>query len=372
MYKTKIKLVLALVGLVLATSACTISTSTNSGANATVDSSVFGSTDRGDTWHSLVATPSATGQPGSISNLDVNLITMDPEDNNALYLASYTSGLYYTYNIVSGWNEVKGLPKATISDVKVDPKSKCIIYAAAINRVYRSSDCTRTWQQIYYDTDIAVTVNTLVVDQYNPNNIYIGTSRGEIIKSIDSGTSWRTIHRLEEGISRLIISPLDSRLLFVATSKNNIYSFNSNTNTNPADSADLEVNFSVTNWTDLNTVLKDYSLGTSFKDIIVNQKDGTMFLATNKLILRSNDNGISWASINLIQPMKDSVINAIAVDPQNPNNLYYVTNTAFFRSSDGGATWTTKNLPTKRAGREILIDFKNPNVIYLATKKITQ
>ena len=373
MSKKSFKLILLLVGLTLITSACSISTTSTATSKTTaaaVDSSIFVSGDRGDTWRSMTAVPSTTGSVGSISDFSVNRMTMDPEDNQAVYLATFDKGLYYTYNVTEGWNQVKGLPAATVSDVQVDPKSKCIIYAALGNRVYRSSDCARTWTQAYFDNNTGVTVNAIAVDQYNSNNIYIGTSRGEIIKSIDSGNSWRTIQRLEEGISRLIISPLDSRLIFVATAKNNIFSFNSNTKTNPADSANIDVNFTVENWTDLNEVLQDYNLGTSFKDIVVSAKDGKMFLATEKVLLRSSDNGVTWENINLIQSENTAVINAIAVDPQNSNNLYYVTNTTFFRSSDGGVTWASKKLPTKRAGRKLLIDFENPNVIYLGTMKV--
>lgn len=371
MFKKSFKLILALAVVVIATSACSFSTTSSSTAQI-VDSSVFASGDRGNTWKSLAAVPSTTGRAGSIADINVNLMTMDPSDNKTVYLASYNNGLYYTYNITEGWNFVSSLPKATINDIKVDPKSKCILYAAVSNSLYRSSDCSRTWTQIYFDSNTGVIVNVVAVDQYNTNNIYIGTSRGEIIKSIDSGNSWRTIQRLDEGIARLIISPLDSRLIFVATAKNKIYSFNSNTDTNAADSANLDANFQVDNWTDINDVLKDYNLGLSFKDIVVNPKDGIIFLATEKVILRSVDNGITWENINLIQPEKDAVINAIAVNPTDSNEIYYVTNTAFLRSSDGGATWTTKNLPTKRSGRELLIDFKNPDVIYLGTKKPDQ
>jgi photosystem II stability/assembly factor-like uncharacterized protein len=262
------------------------------------------------------------------------------------------------------------LPTATVNAVAVDPKNKCTIYAASANRLYRSADCNRTWKQIYFDNNPGVTVTTIAIDHYNTGNIYIGTSRGEIIKSIDSGGAWRTIQRLDEGIARLIISPLDSRLLFTATVKNRIFSFTSNTNTNPANSEDLEQNFLVENWTDLNDVLTDYDIGANFKDIIVSPRDGGIILATEKLILRSPDNGITWENIKLIQPDKDAVINAVAVNPQNSKDLYYVTNTTFFRSNDGGATWMTKNLPTKRAGRELLIDFNNPNVLYLGTVKL--
>lgn len=371
MFTKPIKLIIALALVSLLTSACSISTTTN-GNNKTqsVDSSIFVSADKGDTWRAMTAVPSTTGRAGSIAELSVNLMTMDPNDSKAVYLATYDNGLFYTYDIASGWNEVKTLPKSTINDVQVDPKSKCIIYAALANRVYRSSDCARTWSQVYFDNNTGVFVNTIAIDHYNTSNLYIGTSRGEIIKSIDSGNSWRTIERLEDSVSNLIVSPLDSRLVFVATLKNRIYSFNSNTNTNPADSADLDNNFLVENWTDLNEVLKDFELGSNFKDIIVNAKDGTMFIASAKAILRSKDNGFTWENVNLIQPDKEAIINSLAVDPQNSNDIYYTTDTTFFRSLDGGATWTTKKLPTRRSGRELLIDFKNTNMIYLGTKKI--
>lgn len=301
-----LKLVWPLLGLILFTSACSISTS-STGNTLSVDSSFFTSADRGDTWRSMTAVPSTSGSAGSIANLSVNLITMDPSDNQTLYLASYDSGLYYTYKISEGWNQVTSLPTATINDVKVDPKNKCNLYAAITNRVYRSSDCSRTWTQIYFDSNAEVSVNAIAIDQYNSNNVYIGTSRGEIIKTIDSGNSWRTIKRMDEGVSRLIISPLDSRLIFIATTRNNIYSFNSNTNTNPANSADLDGNFVVENWTDLNEILRAYNLGVSFKDIVVNEKDGTMFLATEKVILRSKDNAMTWDDIKLIQPEKSCI-----------------------------------------------------------------
>lgn len=369
-FKTE-KIIFALAAITLLTSACSITTTSSSTLNnKTTDSSVFLSTNSGDSWHSMVSIAAPADRPANIADFDVNVMTMDPEDSMAIYLGSKERGLYYTYNITNGWNQVTGLAQTTINDVKVDPKNKCTVYAAVSNRLYRSNDCARTWTQVYFDNNTGVNVSAVVVDQYNPRNIYIGTSRGEIIKSIDYGDSWRTIQRLDEGVSRLIASPLDSRLLFVATVKNKIFSFNSNTETNAANSANLDQNFLVENWTDLNDVLKDYNLGSSFKDIILSPKDGVIFLATDKLILRSPDNGITWENIPLIQPEKDAVINAIAVNPQDSKDIYYVTNTTFFRSTDGGTTWKTKNLPTKRAGRVLLIDFKEPKNIYLGTVKL--
>ena len=112
-------------------------------------------------------------------------------------------------------------------------------------------------------------MKAIAVDHYNSNNIYIGTSRGEIIKSMDAGLTWRTIYRLDDGISQIILSPLDSRLAFVGTMKNRIYSFNVGSNGPTQDQEEIERNFAVSNWQDLNAVLKDYNLGKTFRDFVV-------------------------------------------------------------------------------------------------------
>ena len=363
-----LKFTIILAAVALATAGCSISTSSSGDATSS-DNSVFLSVNNGDNWQAMSSLPTLTGRPQTINNLNVNRMVLDPGDSRAVYLASFENGLYYTYNIDNGWTKVTGLPAATVNDVAVDPQNKCLIYAALANRLYRSNDCSRNWTQVYFDNNPEVVVTTLAIDHYNTRNLYIGTSRGEIIKSIDSGATWRTIQRLDEGLKRLVISPLDSRLLFVATDKNRIFSFISTTHTNVANSANLEQNFLVDDWTDLNVVLNDFKIGTNFRDFVVTV-DGFLFLATDKLILRSPDNGITWENVMLIPSDKDAVINALAVNPRDSRYLYYVTNTAFFRSLDGGATWSTNNLPTGRAGRELLIDFDNPNNIYLGTIRL--
>ncbi len=368
MHSNKIRLILAVIAVMVISAGCSITTSSSSG-DGQKDASVFLSTDSGDSWRPMVSLPSTDGKTRNIADLNVNLLAMDPSDSLAIYLGSYDNGLYYTYNINNGWNYVNGLPKATISDIKVDPKNKCILYAAVANRLYRSKDCARTWVETYKEDDVNVLVTSVVVDHYNSRNIYIGNSKGDINKSINSGDNWRTIERVEEGIKRLISSPLDSRRFFVATTKNRIFSFTSNTDTDPGSSADIEKNFQISNWTDLNDVLADYNLGNTFRDIIMST-DGVIYLATEKLLLRSPDNGITWENIKLIQPENRAEITAVAVNPKDPKDIYYVTNTTFFRSTDGGATWKTKSLPTKRAGRSLLVDFQNPNNIYLGTIKL--
>jgi photosystem II stability/assembly factor-like uncharacterized protein len=301
----------------------------------------------------------------SISGVEVHGFYSDPSDNRAVYLASKENGLFYTYNILNGWNQAN-LNEPKIESVAVSHDNKCLLYVAAKNRLYRSTDCSRSFSQVYYDTSTDLVVNDVVVDFYNPKNIYIATSRGEVIKSIDRGESWRTIWRFDEPVAKLILSPLDSRRIFAATKSAKVYSFFSDTNTN---SSNPSSNFEATRFKDLNDVLVDMEIGKTFINLTATN-DGDIYLATNKAILRSPDDGVTWEKISLLSSEEDNNILAMDVNPRNGDELYYGSKTTFFKSIDGGVTWNSKRLPTSWQASDIMVDFKDGNNIYLGAEKL--
>jgi BNR/Asp-box repeat. len=357
--------------LALSVSACSFSTGLSGESSAGPDlGGVFLSTDRGVNFKQQVAVPSISGMPGSINSINVRSLVLDPSDSTAIYLASYEQGLFFSYNITTGWEEAKTFPKVTVTDIAVNPSNKCDIYSTFANRLYRSVDCARTWKQIYLDADANAIFTTLAIDFYNPSNLYLGTTNGDILKSIDGGTSWRVIKRLNEAVAKLILSPKDSRQVYVADRNAKLYTFLSNTNTDPNTSADIDSNFAVDNWTDLNVVLNDLQIGSTFKDLVIVPADGSIFLATESSIVKSPDHGVTWQKLKLLPSEKDVTIRAMAVNPKDSKQIYYATSLTFFRSIDGGASWSNKKLPTSRAASTILVDYKNPNNIYLGVKAV--
>ena len=372
-----LKLIILLGAVALLSSACSLVNINNSKVDAGKSGSyksVFFSKNKGRSWQPFNAIPSINGRVLGLDGLGVKVLRSDPEDSRAVYLGSFKKGLYYTYNIKNGWNWVSGLAATTINDVQVSPQNKCLIYAALANSLYRSNDCSRDWSEVYVNANSQVSVKTIAIDQNNPRNLYIGTSQGEIIKSIDGGNSWRTIHTLSRSIAQILISPRNSNLLFVATVNNKVYSFTSNSQTNPADPNNIKQNFSIDNWTDFNPLFANYDLGSHFIKMTISPQNGAIFLATDKVILRSLNNGLSWEKLRLLQSKSDSGagITSLAINPKNPSDLYYLTRTAFFSSLDGGVTWKTQALPSGRWGQILLVDFYNPNNIYLGTVKNTK
>ncbi len=351
--KTKILFLLIAV-CVLASGCIKFKADSKAGGN---DGGVFRSANKGEAWQQSVLIPTTSGKPGSIGSLNAYSMAMDPNDNKALYFGSIGNGLFYSYDRAQTWQAVEGLKGKTIRAVAVDPDSKCVIYASAGNAVYKSTDCNRTWEQIYFDNALNITINAIAIDHYDSNIIYVGTSRGDVIKSSDRGASWRALGVIGKGIEKIIIDSHDSRIIFVAIKGRGVHR-----------SKDGGAN-----WEDLGEILKEFKANKDFKDLLIHEEEqGLIFLATNYSLLKSLDSGDSWVKIELIASEDKSAINSIAVNPKDSQEIYYVTSTAFYRSLDGGENWTPKKLPTTRPGWKLLIDPEEPNIIYMGVRGATK
>lgn len=350
MKNAKIFFLLIIANLIL--SGCTINLN---GATSSDFGGIFVSADKALTWRQKNLIPTVTGKPNSIGSLNVNQLVMDPSDKNALYYASTDSGLFYTYDAGNTWQGVTALGKISINSVAIDPQNKCTIYAASGNKLFRSTDCSRTWFQVYYDNDPAIAVSYVAVDHYNSERVLIGVSRGDVIQSVDRGGSWHVINRFKDKIGKIVFSPSDSRVIFVSTRTKGTF----------------RTNDGGLNWEDLSKYLKDYKDSGKFRDLVVSKSEnGLIMLATNYGILRSFDNGNNWENVELITPEKGATINAVALGSKTSNEIYYTTNTTFYSSSDGGKNWTPKKLPTGRAGYQILVDPENDKLIYMGVKAV--
>lgn len=357
---------------VVTLSACSISTTGSSSATSAGSDlgAVFISTDSGAHFTQQPYTPSISGKPGSIAGVNIRSLAMDPNDNLAVYLGTYGNGLYYTYNATEGWRKAETFPgNVTVNGIAVSPRNKCDIYAIFANRLYQSQDCSRTWNQIYIDADAKAVFNTLVIDFYNPSNLYLGTSNGDILKSIDGGHAWRVIKRLNYPVAKIALLPSDSRQVFVADVNSGLYTFVTNSITDPKISGNIEANFAVNNWTDLSEVLEDLDVDSAFRDLKIGASDDLILLATENAVAKSPDKGVTWQKLNLLPSENKDLIDVIAIDPKDSNKMYYGTNLTFARSSDGGVTWANVKLPTRRGSSDILIDHQHTNTIYLGVNE---
>ena len=356
--KFKILFLTALLAIIL--SGCSINFNPGAGiggtgTGTTADGGVYKSLDKGATWGQK-ASILTTGARRNIAMVDIISLALDPGDNRAVYAGSRENGLYYSYDGGEGWQLAPYSNSVTVANVAVDPADKCSIYATTANKVLKSIDCSRTWSTIYFDNDLKVSITSLVIEYSNSNNIFIGTSRGEIIKSSDQGFSWKTLNRFGGQVDKIVINPANSKNMLVGAANEIFRSLDSGAN-----------------WTSLRENLKNFNGGSGFRDLVIVRADKpTVFLAVNYGLLSSTDGGDTWSKIELITPETAAKINAVTVNPFEAKEIYYVTNTTFYRSLDGGKSWNTRQLPTSRAGWRLLIDPKNPSIIYMAVRQVNK
>jgi len=323
------------------------------GGSTGIDGGVFKSTDKGESWQQKAAV--AAVKPGSIANANVATMVFDPQDSKTIYLGTAENGLLYTTDGAESWVQAGALSSGRINAVAVDAKEKCNIYAAAGNRIFKTSDCARTWQTVYIDTRADQVVTAVAVDSFNPTLIYAGFSGGDLFKSNDAGASWTAIRRFGNQISKILVNYYDTRILYVGTAGSGIWK-----------SVDGGAN-----WVDLNEKLREYGGSMEFKNLVLDfSKRDSLILASKYGLLRTSDGGGTWQPISLLTPPGSVDIFSLTLNPQNGNEIYYGTTSTLYKSVDGGVKWVTRKLPTSRAATFLLADPNNGNIVYLGTTKL--
>lgn len=324
------------------------------GAPTGAQGGVWKSTDQGELWEQKVDFPTPEGV-GKIGQVNIQVIAIDPSDHLAIYAGTSADGLLYSYDGAESWESAKQLDTGPIADISIDPKDKCNVYAASRNKVYKSIDCNRTFEQSYYETRTDVKVTDVEIDWYNPTIVYAGTSDGDLLKSTDAGGSWSPVHRFDGDINDILIDPFDSRVMFIGTENKGLWK--------SIDAGET--------WSDFESELRDFK---NSRDIYFLTADktsrNTFIIATKYGLIRTTDSGSSWSEIELVTPPGEAKITSLALNPREGREIYYTTAATFYKSVDAGATWVTKKVPAvDRGASAIAVDPENNKVIYLGVSE---
>jgi photosystem II stability/assembly factor-like uncharacterized protein len=106
------------------------------------------------------------------------------------------------------------------------------------------------------------------------------------------------------------------------------------------------------------------------KFIVIDQNDASvLYAATNSELLKSNDGGENWITINNNLPPLLTIMH-LSLDPLNSKKLWLGTSAGVFMSTDEGMNWSETGILPSWVDQEmtqIAIDEKNTSVIYIST-----
>ncbi len=322
------------------------------GATASTAGGVFKSQNNGAQWVQKATLFTSAGIK-SFGGVNITSLSIDPEDHLALYAATRENGMFYSYDGGESWNLSNYIAKGDVGSIAVDPKNKCVIYAALDNQVMKSSDCNRTFARAYNEATPQTFVTAVAVSPFNSSVVFAGTSRGTFLKSVDGGASWSIRGNAVGIVHDIILDSRNSSVVYVSVTGRGIWK-----SINGGDAfQDMSVSLRSANANDVRRIVLDRAT------------PDAILLASKQKLLRSTDGGATWAVLPTIS--REGVdITALAVNPKNSKEVYYGTASTFYRSIDGGQNWSTQRLPSTRQASALIVDPENPATIYMGMLEI--
>ncbi|MBI5230053.1 MAG: hypothetical protein HY981_02015 [Candidatus Magasanikbacteria bacterium] len=318
------------------------------------DGGVFRSSDQGNTWGQKTQILAVGGTPRNFSLANIITLVADPSDPQALYAGTDGAGLLVSYNLGEGWFQPDQLRTGYIQSISVDPHNKCVIYITLGTQLFKSTDCSRSWKNVYEEARANTVLTSVAVDPNNSNIVWVGTSAGDLLKSADGAKSWVVKNRFKNGVLKILLSPQDGNHIFVATPDQGVY--------RSLDGGEF--------WgDDMNEGLKQYGGAFAVKDIIfLDVSKEWLLLSTQYGLIKSFNLGANWDALKLLTPPGGAQIQAVAVNPKNYLQIFYSTNSTLYRTDDGGEKWITKKLPTTRVPSALMVNQTNPNVMFMGSR----
>jgi photosystem II stability/assembly factor-like uncharacterized protein len=109
------------------------------------------------------------------------------------------------------------------NDLAIDPNSTNTMYAASVEKIYKSIDSGVNWNPTGGGTNMP-DINVVLIDPSAGNNIYAGSQSG-ILKSINAGTEWISSNKgfIAAPVTELQIPQTAPDVLYIAIDNDALY-----------------------------------------------------------------------------------------------------------------------------------------------------
>ena len=202
-----------------------------------------GSEDNGESWRN--------SDDGFVRDVHVSKLVIDPNNNNVFYATTqgeteYTdkvgdgAGVFKSTDRGNNWTQINnGLNSLETNVLAVDPNDSDVLYLGTDDDgIYKSINGGENWEKLIPTASFGV--GDIIVDPQNSNNVYMGTvdyfrlseSRGVlgdfgVYKSTDGGTTWEEFN---SGLNHLGVFSLElseeNRILYAGTRAGGVYWIN--------------------------------------------------------------------------------------------------------------------------------------------------
>ena len=233
------------------------------------------------------------------------------------------AGLWRSLDRGKTWSPVRPDKASYILDqpLAFSASNPSIIYAPSTNLHYRSADGGKTWESFRVPEQDAY---AFAIDPKNPKIVYAGGrgTKHHMRRSTDGGKTWTPVGEglPDQSIKRLAIPRESPKTIYVATGFGQL----------------LRSDDSGSSWKELDLGLtgtdKLFSLDLDPHDPL------TLFAGTEHGLRKSTDGGATWTTVG--GGLGDWYCKGVAFHPKKKGTMYAgTTGQGFFKSTDGGESF---------------------------------
>jgi len=326
--------------------------------SSSTDGGVFRSDDAGKSFAKKVKIDEKT----AMGSVDVLSLAVNPQNGNEIYIGTTSSGALKTIDAGETWQVVKVSTGAVTKAyaIAIDPINTSVVYVAAIvdgkGKILKSMDVGATWKEVYTEPSNGSFVLALAIDPAGSEEIFGGTTEGQIIFSDNSGDSWQNSYKAQGGVFKIAIDSMNSNLAYFAVSQGGLLR-----------TRDGGKNFE--NLGEKNVFSTQQQFGSPVVITTDPNKTNWIYAGTTTGLFRSKNEGDSWETLKVLNSPQENAIRGIAINPQNSDEIIYGAAQAFYKSVDGGQSWATTQLNGSRTLETVAYNKQNPGIIYAGMNK---
>ncbi len=282
---------------------------------------------------------SALGGSGSWSKLDlngirVNVVAVDPNDARLLLAGTFGQGIFRSADGGQNWAQVNtGLGNLTVNDLLIDPTNTNNILAATGrgsligepgSGIYRSTDRGSTWTLV----QATGATFSLALTPQNPSIVYAGGGP-PVFKSTDGGATWVQSFQpgtdiVNDEIRGISVDPADPNILLAGGN---------------TEGGQGQVFRSTNGGSTWDRVLAGQQPILDLRFVNDLRAGVIAFFGGTGGAFRSTDTGLNWQQVTGIPAGVE--VRRVAPNPLNGNEVSVGTSSGVFRSTDGGTTFTS-------------------------------
>lgn len=293
----------------------------------------------------------------SLLDASITAMAFDPGNREVVYASTVSGGLYKSEDSAATWTRI--LSNISVYDFAVDPIDGKIIYAAGIynshGRLLVTRDGGASWNQIYNDATAENPVRSVALNPQNTSQIIIGLASGSLIKSFDSGLSWKLVRDFGSRVNDMVWQKGALYILFREKGLVVTTDFGENFN---------QITASINTPSFLSRLTSDQEQVTYNRFFVDAVSEKLIYVTSSLGLLKTVDGGNTWATISLPVPPGENKPHAIAIAKNSSNIVYTSINSTIYKSADGGQTFQTQKVVTTGVINYILIDPELPQIAY--------